>query len=63
MTPDLHDSKRYPLRVVTEWQDAFDGGYRVPSMVNTWDTMAYWFSMLRDWDDDTDWEQDWTARN
>ena len=53
----------YPEIIVTEWQDAFDGGWRVPSTCNTWDTMAYWFSMLRDWDNDKDWNMDWTARN
>ena len=53
----------YPAIIVTEWQTAFNGGWRVPSTCNTWDTMAYWFSMLRDWDNDRDWCMDETARN
>ena len=52
-------AKDFPEIIVTPWQSAFDGGWRVPAMcILPYMDSAYWWSQMRDWDNDRDWNMD-----
>ena len=58
-------AKDFPEIIVTPWQSAFDGGWRIPvtCVLPFMAEASYWWSQMRDWDDDKDWNMDETARN